>query len=60
MGISNYEVISMDEKFVNAASELDYANLSKDQEARLRELEKEFNNEFGTAYYFMVTKRDRH
>lgn len=48
----------MEKKFVNSAKELDYADLAKDQEEKLREFEKEFNNEFGTDYYFMVVKRD--
>jgi hypothetical protein len=45
---------SMDNKFMNSLKPLDYANLSETQENRLRELEKQFNNEFGTSLYFMV------
>ena len=35
-----------------------YANLTKEQEERLRELERQFNTEFGEAYYFMVMARE--
>jgi hypothetical protein len=44
----------MDSKFMNSLGPLDYANLSENQENKLRDLEKQFNDEFGTSFYFMV------
>lgn len=49
----------MDSKFMNSLKELDYAFLSSEQEARLRELEGQFNNEFGTSLYFMAMDRNK-
>jgi hypothetical protein len=48
----------MDEKFFNVAKNLEYADLKNTQEERLREMELQFNNEFGTDYYLMVVKKD--
>ncbi len=37
--------------------ELSFACLSQEQEKSLRSLERQFNNENNTDYYFMVLKR---
>jgi hypothetical protein len=47
----------MEHKYMDVLKELNYADLSKEQELKLRELEKEFNNEFGKDFYFMVMER---
>lgn len=47
----------MQEKYLNSLKELNYAHLTKDQEERLREFEKQFNNDFGKQTYFMVMER---
>jgi hypothetical protein len=44
---------------LDAFKELKYANLDKDQESKLREFEKKFNEEFGMDSYFMVMERDK-
>ena len=49
----------MDKQYLDPLKELGYANLSKDQEAKLRDFEKEFNGEFGVDYYFMVMKKEQ-
>jgi hypothetical protein len=46
-------------EFTESLQEMHYASLSGDQEKRLRELERQFNNEFGTSIYFMVMDRDK-
>lgn len=38
--------------------ELKYAKLSKDQENKLIEFEKQFNSEFGTEVFFMVMEKE--
>jgi uncharacterized protein (DUF4415 family) len=48
----------MNVEYLNKLTELEYAELEENQEKRLRELEKKFNEEFETEYYFMVMKRD--
>ena len=45
-------------KFSNSAEGLEYASLQEGQEKRLREIEMQFNSEFGTNYYLMVLKKD--
>lgn len=50
--------IKLKDEYVNSLRELDYASLSDMQEKRLRELEKKFNDEFGTDYYFLTMKRE--
>lgn len=40
--------------------ELNYANLSEKQEKELRSFEKKFNEEFGSAFCFMVVDRPNH
>jgi hypothetical protein len=47
----------MDNEKLESLNELEYAQLPESQERRLRELEKQFNNEFGKDYYFMIMKR---
>lgn len=49
----------MDQKFTDSLKELNFAELPKEQEERLRDLEKQFNNEFGKDYYFMVMRRSK-
>lgn len=49
----------MDKQYLDPIRELNYANLSKEQEERLRDLEKRFNSEFGVNYYFMVMKNEK-
>lgn len=39
--------------------ELKYADLGETQEKKMRELEIQFNNEFGTDFYFMVMKQGK-
>jgi hypothetical protein len=48
----------MDKEFIESVKELNYADLDKKQEDKLREIEKQFNEEFGTEYYLMAMKRD--
>lgn len=37
---------------------MDYANLDNEQEGKLRQLEKSFNEEFGTEFYLLAMKKD--
>lgn len=48
----------MENSNLNSLKELSYAELSKNEENKLRDLEKSFNYEFGKDYYFMVMKRE--
>lgn len=48
----------MEEKYINPLKSLDYANLDDTQEKKLREVERKFNDEFGTNFYFMAMKKD--
>jgi hypothetical protein len=48
----------LENKYIEPLKKLDYANLDDIQETRLRELEKKFNDEFGTKCYFMAMKKD--
>ncbi|MDP4091029.1 MAG: polynucleotide phosphorylase [Bacillota bacterium] len=48
----------MNQEFLQSISELNYAELDKAQEEKLRELEKQFNEEYGTAYYLIVMDRE--
>jgi hypothetical protein len=41
----------------DALKELEYAHLSTAQEQRLREFEKQFNEEFGKSCYFIAMDR---
>lgn len=47
----------MEQKYLNSLKELRFADLPKNQEERLREMEKQFNNEFNQDFYFMVMQR---
>lgn len=44
----------MEKMHLENIEKLNYASLDETKEKRLRELEKKFNSEFGTDYYFMV------
>ena len=50
-------MIFIEQKYMNSIKELQFADLPKNQEERLRDLEKQFNNEFNQDFYFMVMKR---
>lgn len=49
----------MNEGVQKGLNELTYADLGEPQEIKMREFEKQFNNEFGTDYYFMVMKKGK-
>ena len=49
----------MNEEFLTSVKTLNYAELKGNQETKLRELEKQFNQEFGTDYYLMVMEKDQ-
>jgi hypothetical protein len=53
-------VDNMENGVVDSLEEMKYANLSDSQEKNLRKLEKKFNEEFGSSYYFMVLDRPTH
>ncbi|CAM2850864.1 polynucleotide phosphorylase [Hathewaya histolytica] len=46
----------MDNNFTNSNNQIKYANLKETEEKRLKELESQFNSEFGTDYYLMIMK----
>jgi hypothetical protein len=46
-----------DDNRVESLEELKFASLSQSQEESIRSLERQFNNENNTDYYFMVLKR---
>ena len=58
METTKNEVMFMDNKFVNSVKNFEYANLQESQQMKLREVEKQFNTEFKTDYYFMVLQKD--
>ncbi|WP_156939775.1 polynucleotide phosphorylase [Clostridium lundense] len=37
---------------------LEFANLQEQQQKRIKEVESQFNTEFGTDYYLMAMKKD--
>lgn len=43
---------------MESLKKLDYADLNDTQERRLKELESNFNAEFGTKYYFMAMDKN--
>lgn len=47
----------MEKENLEALKELNYAELNKRQEEKLRQLELNFNTEFGKDFYFMVMER---
>jgi hypothetical protein len=52
------EFLNTNGEVLRAFKDLDYANLGANQEAKLRQLERQFNEEFGTDFYFMVMKQE--
>lgn len=48
----------MKKVYLNCLEGLEYANLTDEQKSKLREIEKNFNNENNTSYYFMIMKQD--
>lgn len=48
----------MKKVFVNPLEGLDYATLTDEQKSKLRDIEKNFNNENNTSYYFMIMQQD--
>jgi hypothetical protein len=46
-------------KELEILGEVEYAKLNKEQENKLRQLEQNFNAEFGKDFYFMVMKKDK-
>lgn len=48
----------MNNNNTNSNKKLEFANLQEQQEKRIREVEKQFNTEFGTDYYLMAMKED--
>jgi hypothetical protein len=53
-----WRYFKLENKYIEPLKKLDYANLDDIQETRLRELEKKFNDEFGTKCYFMAMEKD--
>lgn len=53
------EFLNSNGEVLKAFKDLGYANLGTEEENRLRQLEKQFNEEFGTDFYFMVMKQDK-
>ncbi|GAA0722395.1 hypothetical protein GCM10008905_13830 [Clostridium malenominatum] len=47
----------MNSNNTNSNNKLEFANLQEQQEKRIREVEKEFNTEFGTDFYLMAMKK---
>lgn len=47
----------MQEQYIKPLRELNYANLSHEQETKLKELEKQFNTNLGKEVYFMVMEK---
>lgn len=48
----------MNNNNINSNQNLEFASLKEQQEKRIREVEKQFNYEFGTDYYLMAMKKD--
>lgn len=48
----------MNNNNTNSNKNLIFASLQEQQEKRIREVEKQFNSEFGTDYYLMAMKKD--
>lgn len=48
----------MNSNNTNSNKKLEFANLQEKQEKRIREVENQFNTEFGTDYYLMAMKKD--
>ncbi|HCQ90649.1 MAG TPA: polynucleotide phosphorylase [Clostridium sp.] len=41
----------------DSSNDIKYANLHETEEKRIKEIEQQFNSEFGTEYYLMVMKK---
>lgn len=52
------EFLDANVEVIQAFKNLDYAELGDRQEKRMQELEKQFNSEFDTNFYFMIMKQD--
>lgn len=48
----------MEQKHLNSLKELNLAGLTDNQANKLRDVEKQFNHEFGTDYYFIVMNKE--
>jgi hypothetical protein len=48
----------MDNKRLEVLKNVEYANLNREQQARLKEFESRFNSEFGEDFNIMVMKKD--
>lgn len=48
----------MDKTYLKDSKDMIYAELSENQTNKLKELEKNFNNEFKCDYYLMVMKNN--
>jgi len=49
----------MNQVFLNSVKDLNYAELKNNQETKLREVEKQFNQEFGTEFYLMAMEKNQ-
>jgi hypothetical protein len=49
----------MSEGLEKGYKDLTYADLGESQEKKMREVERKFNNEFGTNYYFMIMEEGK-
>ncbi len=47
----------MDKQYLEPLQSLNYANLTKEEEEKLRDLEKTFNTQYDKEVYFMVMKK---
>lgn len=48
----------MNNNNTNSNKNLEFATLQEQQQKRIREVENQFNSEFGTDYYLMAMKKD--
>lgn len=47
----------MDQKHLSSLQELEYANLSKEENDKLKEFEDQFNSTYNKDVFFMVMKK---
>lgn len=47
----------VDNNISNSSTDIKYANLHETEEKKLKEMEQQFNSEFGNEYYLMVMKK---
>jgi hypothetical protein len=52
-------VVNLDKEHLDTLEPMKYAKLEDLQLKQLKELEQQFNHEFGTDYFFMVMQKDR-